>query len=578
MATFLLLLFAAALALAAPDWTDCPTPCRCKWISGKKSALCKDAGFTGIPGTLDGDMQVLDLSGNSIPSLPRSAFKSVGLLNLQRIYLSNSGLSEIHQDAFKNLIILVAVDLSHNEITSLNPETFRGNERLRELYLTGNPLRRLVRAQFPPLPYLRTLELEGCHLEFINKYAFMHLTSLESLNLKYNLLKNISEAAFMNVARLKTLALDGNPWRCDCDLRGFRDWFLASKLHSVSLSCSEPEALSDRAWEDVPSEEFACSPQVFALPQQQVQAEAGGNVSFGCHVLGDPEPQVSWLYEGYPINHTWLVVEAEEGLLDKWTNISIYNVSEADVGMYTCVAKNILDTASVNVSLVLPEVVTATTLSKSDTNIVWWGLVMVSCAVGFSAVITVIVVCCIKTKNSNQRRNMKASVSFTDQEKKLLDVSIATTTDRGTGSCEALGPDPEMMEPPVHITIEREPLPLAVFPPPPEFSGSGLPAGAYGNIFISVSVSRDPREPTIDVSRCPDLLDLPHRAKPVYHGMATLPRRQYAIPQYDNMGPRVTAGGSSTLSLPDAGAPILTELPPPPPPPCLPLTPEFVSL
>lgn len=127
----------------------------------------------------------------------------------------------------------------------------------------------------------------------------------------------------------------------------------------------------------------------------------------------------------------------------------------------------------------------------------------------------------------------------------------------------------------VHITIESEPLPLAVFPPPPEFSTSALPAGAFGNIFISVSVSRDP---SMDVSRCPDLLDLPHRSKPLYHGMATLPRRPRPVPQYDNMGPRVTAGGSSTLSLPGSAG----ELPPPPPPPpqsaCGPVAPEFVSL
>ncbi|XP_072384111.1 leucine-rich repeat, immunoglobulin-like domain and transmembrane domain-containing protein 2 [Diabrotica undecimpunctata] len=580
MASFCLLVFTVALALAAPDWTDCPSPCRCTWSNGKKTALCKKAGFTGIPGTLDEGMQVLDLSGNFLSKLPKAAFRSVGLLNLQRVYLSRAGLTEIHRDAFVDLIILVEIDLSDNEIYSLHPETFHGNERLRILYLNGNPLKELVRAQFPTLPHLRTLELENCHLKVINRETFIHLTALETLNLKYNLLQNLSETTFMNFAQLKTLALDGNPWQCDCDLRGFRDWFLASKLHSVPLICSEPKLLGGKLWDEIPSEEFACVPQVFAYPQQQVQAEAGGNVTFGCHVRGDPEPQVLWLYEGHPINHTWLVVEAEEGLLDKWANISIYNVSDADVGRYTCVAKNILDSTSVNVSLVLPEVVTATTLSKSDTKMVWWSIVIVSIAVGFSGVITVITVCCVR--NRGQRRNIKASVSFTDQEKKLLDVSIATTTDRGTGSCEALGPELDIMEPPVHITIEREPHlpPLAVYPPPPEFSTNTLPAGAYGNIFISVSVSRDP---SVDVSRCPDLLDLPHRPKPVYHGMATLPRRPYAIPQYDNMGPRVTAGGSSTLSLPDASAgvavtPVVTELPPPPPPPCVQLTPEFVSL
>lgn len=569
-----IIVLAAVLALAAPDWTDCPTPCRCKWMFGKKTAQCTNAGFVTIPDTLDSEMQVLNLSGNSIPTLPTDAFKSAGLINLQRIFMRGARLRQVHRDAFRELIILVEVDLSDNEITHLDPDTFHGNERLRVLLLSENPLGRLPREQFPTLPHLRTLELESCRLEQVDRDAFVHLTALESLSLKFNKIRSLSERAFMNFARLKALALEGNPWKCDCELRGFRNWFLSSNLHSVSLTCTEPEWLYGKPWQDVPSEEFACPPQVYLSTNSQVQAEAGGNVSFGCHVIGDPEPQVTWLYDGRPINHTWLILEAEEGLLDKWANISVINVSDVDAGVYSCVAKNSLDAVSRNVTLVLPEVVTATTLSKADPGLVWWGLVCVGVAVAFSVSCSVIAVCCVRNHNKRHRRNMKASVSFTDQEKKLLDVSIATTTDRGTGSCEALGPDLELVDPPVHITIESEPMPLAVFPPPPEFSTSALPAGAFGNIYISVSVSRDP---SMDISRCPDLLDLPHRSKPAYHGMATLPRRPRAVPQYDNMGPRVTAGGSSTLSLPDSTG----ELPPPPPPTtltCTPLTPEFVSL
>lgn len=43
---------------------------------------------------------------------------------------------------------------------------------------------------------------------------------------------------------------------------------------------------------------------------------------------------------------------------------------------------------------------------------------------------------------------MKSSGSYTDQDKKLLDVSITTTTDRQTGSCEGLGShaDVELLE------------------------------------------------------------------------------------------------------------------------------------
>lgn len=183
-------------------------------------------------------------------------------------------------------------------------------------------------------------------------------------------------------------------------------------------------------------------------------------MTFGCHVTGDPEPQVSWLYDDRPINHTWLTIEAEEGLLDKWANISVYNVSDADAGVYTCVATNSLSTASSNVTLVLPEVVTATTLSKSEANTLrWMGLVAgaaVACILSCAAMVAM----CMRGRGRRKRSNLKASVSFTDQEKKLLDVSIATTTDRGTGSCEAFGTEMELVDPPVHITIENDPLPM----------------------------------------------------------------------------------------------------------------------
>lgn len=573
MALASLIVLVTAFAIATSDWTDCPSLCRCKWSSGKKTAICRDGAFTAIPNSLDSEMQVLDLSENSIQKLMKDAFKYYGLINLQKIFMRNTRLREVHRDAFKDLKILVEVDLSENEIKCIEPNTFYGNERLRVLYLSGNPLGQLVKEQFPTLPHLRTLELERCQLEEIHSDAFVHLFALESLNLKSNQLRTLSEKLFMNL-HLKSLSLDGNPWRCDCDLRVFRDWFLSSNLHSVSLSCNEPETLSDRLWKEIPSEEFACPPNVILNSQPQVQAEAGENVSFGCFVSGDPEPKVTWLYEGSPINHTWIMLESEEGLLRKWVNISVFNVSEVDAGVYSCVAKNSLATIVRNVTLVLPEVVTATTLSKSDTGFFLWSVLCAGSIVLISTVCTIIAVCCVKNRNNKIKRQMKTSVSFTDQEKKLLDVSIATTTDRGTGSMEALGSDMEVLDAPVHITIEREPIPLAVYPPPPEFSSSALPAGPIGNIFISVSVSRDP---IADPSRCPDLLDLPHRNKPIYHGMATLPRRpNHTVPQYDNMGPRVTASGNSTLSLPDSTA----EIPPPPPPPtnCVPLNPEFISL
>ncbi|KAL1110407.1 hypothetical protein AAG570_007938 [Ranatra chinensis] len=577
-------------AVARPDWADCPVAgCKCVWTSGKKSAFCLKAGFKAVPDSLDSDMQVLDLSGNDIPYLTEDAFKSVGLLNLQKIYLKSAGIRELHRDAFEDLTILVEVDLSDNAIRTLHKDTFSGNDRLKLLNLNGNPLTELRESQFPVLPHLKFLELQNCQLETIHEDAFVHLTALESLRLNGNKLKRLSEAVFVPVTKLKTLSLDDNPWKCDCELRSFRDWILSSNLYSHPLTCTEPTALGAAKWEEVPATEFACAPTV-RVSDSRLQGEPGENVTLRCTASGDPEPSLAWLFNGRPLGNA-----SEDRPLffggEGWTSLSIVDITEADAGEYTCTAENPRGRAAVNVSLILPEVVTATTLSKSETWFIWIVWAVASTASVFFTVVLTCIVCKIKRNGSKRGRKnkMRASASFNDQDKKLLDASI-TTTDRQTGSCEGLGSQMdvelpehslqsiplEVCERPVHITIEshRGDPGLAVYRPPAEFAAGVLPAPGFGNIFISVSVSQEPAATGGEPPGYPDLLDLPHR-KSVSVGAG--PDAPYLPTQYDNMGPRVTAAGSSTLSLPDSTSG--EEIPPPPPPPnCTPVTVEYVSL
>lgn len=616
----LLMLLMRYVASIPEDWTDCPSVCQCKWISGKKTALCRDAGFTMVPNTLNADMQVLDISGNSIHTLPKDAFQSVGLIHLQRIFLKGASVKEIHKDAFNELKILVEVDLSENSISTIHQDTFSGNERLRALYLNNNPISELRSAQFPNLPHLKSLEFQHCQIKFVHRDAFLHLPALESLSLNENQLRHLSETVFLPIPKLKTLILDGNPWQCDCDLRTFRNWLLQSKLYSHSLKCKTPLVSQGKQWEDVDPAEFACKPNVTS-PENVIQGVPGGNATLKCNVYGDPEPNVSWVFNSYTLDNESLMQDStfyiEEMYTDKKNEklslVILFNVSDMNAGEYTCKGVNLRGESSVNISLILPKEAVATTMKKDESWFMSTAFIIGS-AISVLFVFMITFLCQIRRRTVKRRRRrnkLKGSVNFSDQDKKLLDVSI-TTTDRQTGSCEGFGsqPDMEMMEQsvqsiplelrdqPVHITIESHATDpsISVFPPPPEFSTSILPHGAFGNIFISVSVGQEPPG-SIDSTRYPDLIDVARKNKvnmgsssnPVSY-FATLPRRNLQSrlkesdvmnsrigPHYDNMGPRITADGSSTISLPETIS--TEEIPTPPPPPsCSPLTVDYISL
>ena len=72
-----------------------------------------------LPDGIDPETQVLDMSGNKLRILPRDAFQQAGLLNLQRIHIRESHLTQIDPGAFSQLINLVELDLSDNLLTSV---------------------------------------------------------------------------------------------------------------------------------------------------------------------------------------------------------------------------------------------------------------------------------------------------------------------------------------------------------------------------------------------------------------------------------------------------------------------------
>ncbi|XP_021700792.1 uncharacterized protein LOC5570717 [Aedes aegypti] len=566
--TVLLLLVSPILSV---DWTaSCPASCVCKWSSGKKSALCNNLTISSIPSNLSTELQVLVLNDNNIAYLNREEFTSLGLGNLQKIHLKHSRVKYVHREAFTNLKILIEVDLSENEIESLDKQTFAGNNRLRIIYLYSNPLKHLVSDQFPVLPYLRNIDLHNCQLNSIAETAFSNLELLEFLDLTKNQLEYLPHYVFNHMKNLKTLLLEENPWNCDCHLRDFRGWYLNNSLNRRSLQCHRPFSLKGSTWESVETDQFGCVPHVEVFRDNADDIEdLGANITYRCMVYGDPEPSATWDLNGKIVDQELVETERVTRIGEQtivWSNLTILNITSNDSGYYTCTASNKIGFESKNFSLILPEVVERVIIKTPETF--WYfGLILGIFGTIFGLLSLSVVICLCKRKFRTRRRkkNIKSSVSFNDQEKKLLDLSITTNERQEFSASDVMTPstktDSTIAMEPVQITIEsiaakREEFPLnvGVFPPPPEFCSQMVPNPAYGNIFISVSVTQDALD-NPDLNMYPDLLNIPNRSKgkliPVnVSSYATLPRKNR---------PALTVASSGCSSQP----PSLTAVPPP---------------
>lgn len=284
------------------SWTwpvveGCPDMCTCKWKSGKEWVECANRDLKGLPQGAREETQVLDLSNNHLVSLPPECFHALGLINLQRLYLSRSHISRIAARAFVGLVGLVELDLSENLIEEIPSETFPSYSNLMKLLLNGNPIREIRAAAFQHLPHLTNLELSHCRLENIEQGAFDGLHLLEWLRLDGNRLTRVPERTLPLGGSLRGLTLHNNPWVCDCRLQATQAWLKESAPAAPQESdpvCDAPAKLRGKQIKSV--NELACLPRIEL--RNRVEAYEGDNVTLKCDVYAVPAAKLTWWFNG----------------------------------------------------------------------------------------------------------------------------------------------------------------------------------------------------------------------------------------------------------------------------------------
>ncbi|XP_014614936.1 PREDICTED: leucine-rich repeat neuronal protein 2-like, partial [Polistes canadensis] len=142
---------------------------------------------------------------------------------VQRLILRQNQITRIDNSAFKNIVNLTELDLSHNQLTTenLSPHVFEGKFspeayeplNLRYLNLANNLLHALNQDIFEHLGSLKVLILANNPLKMLiepTSLAINNLPYLEELDLSYCDLKELPEYIFYKPRYLKKLQLNGN--------------------------------------------------------------------------------------------------------------------------------------------------------------------------------------------------------------------------------------------------------------------------------------------------------------------------------------------------------------------------------
>ena len=150
-------------------------------------------------------LESLQLSNNQISSVNSDDFTS--LQNLSILSLSNNRITQV---SFKNLKSLRYIYLNDNKMSVLNNFSFIDLSTLQWLYLSSNQITLVDRNAFKNLFNLYYLDLSGNRLTQIESNTFNGMPNLGTLLLSNNQIKEISSDAWLNLPFLINLHLSNN--------------------------------------------------------------------------------------------------------------------------------------------------------------------------------------------------------------------------------------------------------------------------------------------------------------------------------------------------------------------------------
>uniref|UniRef100_A0A8C5BD78 Toll-like receptor 13 n=1 Tax=Gadus morhua TaxID=8049 RepID=A0A8C5BD78_GADMO len=153
-------------------------------ITQNTQAICQKNSFKVFPKDIPARVRSIDLSRNNISTLNKTDLKNVP--NLLRLDLTRNRISKIESSTFVVQISLKVLILNNNRLCKLQEGMFDGLVNLIELRLTSNQIQTVERPSFKSLSKLRILDLGHNKLRHLTNVFLQHTPHLQNLYIPAN--------------------------------------------------------------------------------------------------------------------------------------------------------------------------------------------------------------------------------------------------------------------------------------------------------------------------------------------------------------------------------------------------------
>lgn len=249
-----------------------------KYMPNLQYLYLQSINLKHIPGDLFlglGNVASLDLSWNNIETIQDRAFNHMNKLYELRLDHqfqpdAHERLLEISRVAFSGLENSLVFLFLEN--TVLKPVSFWNTvgvlAELKQLTVGETKLSNIPSNAFYYNKKLSKVELNGNGITYLHHDTFRGLEGiLKEVSLRDNNLTTISECVFQNFSRLDYIHLRKNPLDCDCRLKWLHTFILGKQglsppIDDYEYICSKPEKFANQLLSTISSDSLSCSVNV----------------------------------------------------------------------------------------------------------------------------------------------------------------------------------------------------------------------------------------------------------------------------------------------------------------------------